>query len=164
MLVDFACNVVPFCWRHLFPVNFIGFLYYLTNFIVHLETGKEVTKHFDWSSVMGWVYIVVSWVVYNLFFICVKFISDYKLNRNGYSTFVNSIRDEFHIRKTTDVEGLARSKDAFGLYNHYKPGRFHSVDADANINPVNPYKEGYASGYLKEGLDKSGRSASYAPD
>lgn len=100
VLIDFSCNVVPFGWRHLPSVNLVGIIYLIINFLVHLLTGRVVTEHFDWSTREGFMFIGGSIIVYNLIFVLVKFLSDVKLRRNGYSNMVNSLRDEFHIKKT----------------------------------------------------------------
>lgn len=77
-----------------------------------------------------WLMALVLLLMFNLLFVILKYINDYKLRRNGYSAFVNSLKDELHIRKVTNIESLAKEKDAFGLYNHYKPSRFHSVNVN----------------------------------
>jgi hypothetical protein len=128
LTLDYIFNVVPFCWRHFPFVLFFGFVYLVVNFIYTKETGHPPYPALDWETTSGWLWVLGFAAIFVVTFLLLKLLTDCKLVKNGFSTCVNSMKDELHIRKHTNIEEVAHQKDAFGLYNHYEPSRFQSIN------------------------------------
>lgn len=127
LLADFVFNVVPFCWRHFFVIILYFLVYLVVNILGTLSRGKPIYAPLNWFSTQSFIFAGGITVGVILIFAIVKFIQDIKLVHNGYSAIIGTMKDPNHLRKHTNIEQIAQQKDVFGLYNHYKPSRFNSV-------------------------------------
>jgi len=171
LFVDYCFNGVPFCYRHLPFVMLMGIFYLLVNLIATKVRGDPVYPQMDWKTPIGFAYIFGAGLANVLLFIIVKLITDFKLIRNGHGAIVGSQKDRLYVRKTTNINALAKEKDAFGVYNHYQPSRLQSVQvptamgrnnsfmasANESGNRMNSYAGGTADlAYSQHNLGKSG--------
>ena len=139
LFIDYCFNTVPFCFRHLSIVYIIGAIYLSINCIASLSRGNPIYPPLDWTKPIGYICLGGFVVGFALVFTILKFITDFKLIKNGYGAIVNSQKDRLHLRKTTDLGALAKEKDAFGVYNHYQPSRLQSVNVPTAMDRNNPF-------------------------
>ena len=123
LLADYCFNAVPFCYRHVPFISLIGIIYLIINFTATKVEGKPVYPPMDWKTLSGFIYVLGCMVAILFTFVIMKIITDFKLVRNGHGAIVISQKDRFYVRKHTNINALAKEKDAFGVYNHYQPSR-----------------------------------------